>query len=349
MGDRELDVEATWSPGIRRVASSFRQWLATRLIGSAEATPEPLLEQFFQVARDIESNPQQGLDVVARFLAQICRPAAFVWVPNGAVRSQVLRGGMDLLVPLSPLAQGVGLARNESLLLSGAEQGHRRFSSADALLADSIVEHVRRSLAFDQAVERGRNEERLRLAQDLHDDIGARLLTLMYTAPSPEMEDYLRLTLQDLKTLTRGLAVSNQLLSHAVAEWKADASQRLNQARVDLRWSAEYDIDVPLGVVQWSAITRILRELITNAIAHAQARKVEVRLVLNADQLEVTVLDDGAGKEPTHWSPGLGTGGVRKRVRQLGGGVQWTERPEGGIECRVTVDRLSASALDRRT
>ena len=70
-------------------------------------------------------------------------------------------------------------------------------------------------MAFDQAVEHGRSEERVRIAQDLHDDIGARLLTLMYKAQTPEMEDYVRHTLQDLKTLTRGLAAPNHRLSHA--------------------------------------------------------------------------------------------------------------------------------------
>ena len=53
------------------------------------------------------------------------------------------------------------------------------------------VEQLKRAVAYDKAVERGRSEERARIAQDLHDDIGARLLTLMYKAQSPEMESSL--------------------------------------------------------------------------------------------------------------------------------------------------------------
>ena len=164
-------------------------------------------------------------------------------------------------------------------------------------------------LPSTQAVEQGRGEERRRLAQDLHDDIGARLLTLMYKAQSPEMEDYARHTLQDLKTLTRGLAASNQLLSHALAEWKADITQRLGSARIELKWSAEQDTDVVLSMVQWSGLTRVLRELVSNVMAHADARCVEIAFRLSADRLEIRLQDDGSGQAPQNWAPGLGLGG----------------------------------------
>ena len=192
-------------------------------------------------------------------------------------------------------------------------------------------------------MEQGRSEERRRLAQDLHDDIGARLLTLMYKAQSPEMEDYARHTLQDLKTLTRGLAAANQPLAHALAEWKADISHRLSAAHVELKWTATQDTDVELSVVQWSTLTRVLRELVTNVIAHAQARTVEIDVKLVSDRLLVIVADDGTGHAPAQWAPSLGVGGVRKRVRQLGGEVSWQERSPHGISCRVCVERLSAS------
>ena len=171
----------------------------------------------------------------------------------------------------------------------------------------------------------------------------ARVLTLMYKAQSPEMEDYARHTLQDLKTLTRGLAASNQPLSHALAEWKADIAQRLTSAHITLKWTATQDTDVVLSMVQWSALTRVLRELVTNVMAHAQARAIEIDVSLISDRLVVTVTDDGIGQSPDQWAPGLGLGGVRKRVRQLGGEVTWRERLPQGICCRVTVERLSAT------
>ena len=223
-----------------------------------------------------------------------------------------------------------------------AHRGRRLFTQEDARLTDRIVEQLRRAVAFDKAVEQGRSEERMRLAQDLHDDIGARLLTLMYKAQSPEMEEYVRHTLQDLKTLTRGLAAPSHRLSHAAAEWKADLTQRLTAAHVALGWSCNFDEDMLLTVVQWSALTRVLRELVSNAIAHAQAQRVDIEFTLAADQLQLTVTDNGNGRNPRAWSHGLGLGGVRKRVKQLGGAVEWREVEPRGISCQVTIREWSA-------
>jgi signal transduction histidine kinase len=222
-------------------------------------------------------------------------------------------------------------------VLGLAARGRRLFTSEDARLADRIVELIARAVEYDQAVERGRSEERARIAQDLHDDIGARLLTLMYQAPTPEMEDYLRHTLKDLKTLTRGLAAPSHRLSHAVAEWKADLSQRLGAADCDLGWSFTFDADFELTVVQWSALTRILRELVSNAIAHARATRVDVEAAILGGRLTLTVRDNGRGGDPASWAHGLGLGGVRKRVKQLGGEVAWETQAPQGIVCRVSV------------
>ena len=184
-------------------------------------------------------------------------------------------------------------------------------------------------------MERGRHEERQRIAQDLHDDIGARLLTLMYQAPTPEMEDYIRHTLQDLKTLTRGLAASEHHLSHAAGEWKADLSQRLNAAQARLEWACSYEQDLLLTMVQWSALTRLLRELVSNALYHGHASCIEVSLRFEATGLTLTVADDGVGRNPQTWAHGLGLGGVRKRVKLLGGEVQWRENSPSGIVCEA--------------
>ena len=153
-------------------------------------------------------------------------------IPRESSAIRVVADGSAMMLPV-PQLNGEGAADavdpSRSIVLRFAHRGRRLFTSEDARLADRIVEQLRRAVAFDKAVEQGRSEERARLAQDLHDDIGARLLTLMYKAQSPEMEEYVRHTLQDLKTLTRGLAASNHRLSHAAAEWKADLTQRLKE------------------------------------------------------------------------------------------------------------------------
>ena len=322
------------------VYAGARQWILNQMVGTSVLTTERTFEQLYRVAREVQEQPGRYTALLGQLLRELFEPLEALRVERVASRSRVVGGGSALLVPVR--AGSADDSPPLALVLRFARRGKRLFTSEDARLADRVVEQLRRAVAYDQAVERGRSEERLRIAQDLHDDIGARLLTLMYKAQSPEMEDYVRHTLLDLKTLTRGLAASEHRLSHAAAEWKADLTQRLTAAHVQLGWSFELDRDVRLSVVQWSALTRVLRELTSNAIYHAAASRVDVSFSLVGKQLLLNVADDGSGREPQAWSHGLGLGGVRKRVKLLGGEVRWRENLPRGIVCEVRVAEFIA-------
>jgi signal transduction histidine kinase len=323
------------------VYSGARQWILNQLLGSSMLTTERMFEQLYRIAREVEAHPERTAALLGQLLRELFEPIEVMVIDRTLTHARVASDGSTLLVPV-PVLTGAPDTGGGAIAIRFALRGRRLFVSEDARLTDRIVEQLRRAVAFDKAVEQGRSEERMRLAQDLHDDIGARLLTLMYKAQSPEMEEYVRHTLQDLKTLTRGLAAPNHRLSHAAAEWKADLTQRLTAAHVELHWSFEFDQDVLLSVVQWSALTRVLRELVSNAIAHARATRVEVQFSLAGDRLDLSVVDNGVGRNPRAWSHGLGLGGVRKRVKQLGGEVEWRELSPHGIGCRVVIRELTA-------
>lgn len=316
------------------VYAGARQWLLNHFIGGSMLTTERTFDKLYRAAREVQSRPARYTAMLGQLLRDLFEPLEVLRVDRVPVRSRVLGGGSMLVVPLRP-ADDEAPTPAAALVLRYAQGGRRLFTHDDARLADRVLDQLRRAVAYDQAVERGRFEERQRIAQDLHDDIGARLLTLMYQAPTPEMEDYIRHTLQDLKTLTRGLAAAEHRLSHAAAEWKTDLMQRLTVAHVVLDWYCIYDIDLRLSVVQWSALTRVLRELVSNSLYHGHATRVEVGLHFEGGRLRLHVADDGVGRNPRSWAHGLGLGGVRKRVKLLGGEVAWRENEPLGIVCDV--------------
>lgn len=320
--------------------SGARQWLLNQLRNQNVITTERMFEKLYRIAREVEAHPERTSSLLTQLLRELFQPLEAGVVDKRYTTPRVAHAGSTLLIPVPELAHS-DAPEHSTIVIRFAHHGRRLFTTEDARLAERVVEQLRRAVAFDQAVEQGRNEERLRIAQDLHDDIGARLLTLMYKAQSPEMEDYVRHTLQDLKTLTRGLAAPSHPLSHAAAEWKADLTQRLTAAHIALGWSFSADRDISLSVVQWSALTRVMRELVNNVISHSQARRVDIDFALEGDRVDLSVCDNGVGRNPKAWSHGLGLGGVRKRVKQLGGEVEWREVPGGGICCRVCVRRLS--------
>ncbi|MEY4764122.1 MAG: hypothetical protein RI907_795 [Pseudomonadota bacterium] len=327
-----------------------RRWLFNRLPGRDTLTMERLFQRLYRIAREVERRPDSLDASLMRLMREMFDPLE-VQIVQGELRHATLRGNGSVLLVKVPHIQGPALGHRPPavMLLKHAAKGQRLFTSEDARLADRVMEQLHRALSFDQAVEQGRSEERLRIAQDLHDDIGARLLTLMYQAPNSEIEEYIRHTIQDLKTLTRGLAAQSHGLIEAAGEWKRDLSQRLSAARCELDWHMTVDDEVTLTMVQWSALTRILRELVSNAISHAKATRVRVALTLTQDRLTLVVEDNGLGREPASWSHGLGLGGVRKRVKQMGGNVRWVEAQPRGIRCEVMVEPFSTSAQPTAT
>jgi signal transduction histidine kinase len=80
-----------------------------------------------------------------------------------------------------------------------------------------------------------------------------------------------------------------------------------------------------------------LRELVSNSLYHGNASRVEVVIDLHGTLFQLAVSDNGAGKAPLGWAHGLGLGGVRKRVKALGGTVVWKENQPNGIRCEVEV------------
>ena len=320
-----------------------RPWVLGQLTGPPALSPERMFDSLYRAARALEQSPGDAARQLGNLLREVFDPLALDTSSRQAARVRVSGDGATLVVPVPRPAPGAGggagrragSGSTATIVLRHASRGRRLFTAADVQLCERLLEQLARAVEYDRAVERGRAEERARIAQDLHDDIGARLLTLMYKAPDPEIEGYIRHTLQDLKTLTRGLAASDQRLSHAAAEWKADITQRLAAAGCSLQWNFSTDRDLRLSAVQWSALTRVLRELVNNIITHARASRVEIGLHLEAGRLQLDVDDDGVGTTPAAWSHGLGLGGVRKRVKLLGGQVAWTAREGGGIRCEV--------------
>ncbi|CAD5369858.1 membrane hypothetical protein [Rubrivivax sp. A210] len=322
------------------VYTALRRLIGEEWTGLSLPRAERIFERIYRAAREVQERPARYNATLTQLLRELFDPLEMKRVDRLPDRSRVVGGGSVLVVPVRRTDED-GVA-DLALMLRFAKRGQRLFTLEDARLADRVVEQLRRAVAYDKAVEHGRSEERLRIAQDLHDDIGARLLTLMYQAPTPEMENYIRHTLQDLKTLTRGLAASEHRLSHAAAEWKADLTQRLAAAQAELYWSVAFDQDRRLSVVQWSAVTRVLRELVSNALYHGHATRIEVRMSLEGRRFSLQVADDGQGCEPQAWSHGLGLGGVRKRVKLLGGGVAWRENKPRGIVCDVNVQAFAS-------
>jgi signal transduction histidine kinase len=193
-------------------------------------------------------------------------------------------------------------------------------------------------------------EEKLRMAQDLHDGVGHGLAVIAMQAgvalhvldkdpaaaraaleavrdTSREALDALRAELSWLagepapRTPRHGLADLDQLVA------------RVQAAGLEVHMDTDAPRALPADLD--NAAYSIAQEALTNVLRHADATRVALRIEAEDDTLVVTVTDDGRGGE-VH-DEGMGLTGMRERVAALGGTLAVGPLESGGFEVRATL------------
>jgi two-component system sensor histidine kinase UhpB len=121
-------------------------------------------------------------------------------------------------------------------------------------------------------------KERKRIASDLHDDLGAKLLTIVHTSNNDRISTLAREALEEMRLSVRGLTGRPMVLSDALADWRAEVVSRLRQAGIECEWRNPNDIiEEPLSSRTYVQTTRIVREAVSNIIKHSSASHVIIR------------------------------------------------------------------------
>src|SRR5690606_11148282 len=128
-----------------------------------------------------------------------------------------------------------GLAGLPPLRLTFPYSGRGLFSPSDVKLAGNLVTLLERAEESRQAYMRGVGEERRRMARDLHDDVGARLLTGLHTADE-RTRPTLQAALSDIRAIVSGLSGEEASLDRVLAETRHEAARRLEAAEIILDW-----------------------------------------------------------------------------------------------------------------
>lgn len=192
-----------------------------------------------------------------------------------------------------------------------------------------------RELETEQAV----SEERERIYRDLHDDVGAKLLSLVYRAATPQDADLARSALQDLRDVVSRTGAESFELDAVVADWRAECEKRLSEAGIRLDWRRIGEQgDLRLTQPQALNLGRILREAVSNVIRHAGATLVRVELAHADRDLSLTIGDDGRGcADPGNGRAGRGLRNIEMRAARLGGRFRRESPAAGGCIIGVTL------------
>ena len=186
-------------------------------------------------------------------------------------------------------------------------------------------------------------EERRRLARELHDEI-SQLLTVIQLSlhhvevDTPEMSrarDLLAKTQQEIHRIIYDLRPSLLDDLGLSAALKSHAQEHL--ARQGLSLSLEIEEGLPARPEIEIATFRIYQELVTNILRHAQAEHVSIELYERDGRLVLAVEDDGVGFDPDAKSAGVGLTGMRERAALLNGSIRFDSEPGMGTHVVVEI------------
>lgn len=205
------------------------------------------------------------------------------------------------------------------------DQGKRLFSIADANLANRLLELMRHSLDLHRAHEQGALEERHRIQRDLHDDVAARLLSLLHQTREPMISKFAQNALRGLRDVIHLLGAEEASLADVMTDIEAGAREQLAGLGVRFEWrSPNQWPDVMLNSQQHINMRRIAREAIANAIKHAHPQNIVVEVSLDNKTICLRVRNDGAISSPSSWKPNRGLNNIKSRATELGGTHKWS-------------------------
>ncbi len=185
-------------------------------------------------------------------------------------------------------------------------------------------------------------QERERIYSDLHDDLGAKLLTLIYRAESPVQADLARAILQDLRDVVTRSRGTPGTLADVLADIRSEAMHRLAAVGLGLDWDDPGDLPDPLlDTGDALHLHRIVREAISNTIRHAQARHLRIRVRAREGELLLELTDDGSGVS-NEVPLGSGMRNMRNRADELEGSIDWLAGTQGGAKVLLRMPLASS-------
>ena len=301
----------------------MRQWLWQRLAHRPGMQVQELLPDVVRIAFQPSRQAQES--AWTTLLHRIFEPLTLESLSDKSPgQVQIHEGGLQLRIPAC-----AGLPAH---LLGYPSRGRRLFGSKDVALVEALSQLMNEAERSRDAHQRGATDERKRIARDMHDDVGARLLMLIHRAPSPELVELARAAMNDLRTALNVMDAVAIPLADALADWRAEATARCDAAGVDLIWTAPTAPASELGSRQKSVIERALRESLTNALKHGQPRQIDICVVAESHSLTVHMRNDGPAAHPAQWLEGRGLRGMRHRLDEFGADLHTHTMPDGRTE-----------------
>ncbi len=246
-----------------------------------------------------------------------------------------------LVMPLLYAAVAVRLIQVYAQALQTAEGARKQLERRVQEISAEIERNFNQ--IAELRVEQIAEKERKRIAADLHDDLGAKLLTIVHTADNDRISTLAREALEEMRLSVRGLTGRPMVLSDALADWRAEVVSRLGQAGIECEWRNPNDIiEEPLSSRTYVQTTRIVREAVSNIIKHSGASHVIIAAEVHLEHHDfvLVIQDNGKGiplELDGRLDRGHGMTSMKHRAKQLSGQCLVESGPGFGTIIRLTL------------
>jgi signal transduction histidine kinase len=344
--------------------------------GAFEVIPAPewyLKDGAFDAARVIQAWQDKLEDALARGYAGMRINGNEDWLNGDLWRDfaayersldQWIRGLPMIVICSYPLGEGaiqiLDVARAHQFALA-KRRGEWEVLETPGL---RVAERVRNETAARERVEAAREEERTRIARELHDELGSRLTRVRWdiesldkevTATSPHVSPALHDRFSETARLVDATIDSIQRIAAELRPPILDdlglvaaLESQVQQFRRATGITGGLDVlldDADRGPTpeQATALFRIVQEALTNVSRHARASVVNIIIEHRGPELALEVRDNGVGISAAAMAkPGaLGVLGMRERAALVGGDLELTGRPGKGTVLTVRIPARS--------
>jgi signal transduction histidine kinase len=234
--------------------------------------------------------------------------------------------------------------------------GGGEFSETDQHFIEMLAAHAAIAIENARLFERDRElsviEERNRLARELHDSVTQTLFSVVLTAEAAStlverdaagakaqlerLQSLSRDALQEMRSLIFELRSADLASDGLVATLRKHCEILSRVRKIEIGVRVEHERGLPADMEQ--ELFRIAQEAVNNALKHAGARRIDVRLLMAPPLVTLTVRDDGRGFDPAAphiQSKRLGLTSMRERAEALGAKLSVESSPGAGATVRV--------------
>jgi signal transduction histidine kinase len=344
-------------PGVRLTLMD----IGRRNGNTLEYTTEPSLVLFDSVVKPGMKPPPIARPDRGTFVSSL--PVGYnrrLWDAHFSIAKTNLYTGFDAYVPWLAMMAGfvstmllyvlfhtLTAARRTAVALA---EGMTKELRASEHNLQRMNENLRRLSAHAENI---KEEERRRIAREIHDDLGQNLLALRIEADilcartgdrHPRLHARARATVNQIDATIKSVRqIINDLRPNvldlglnAAVDWQIAEFRRRTGLECDL---TETHQDIPVSDHCATALFRILQESLSNILRHANATRVQVVLRVERDWIWMSVGDNGIGFHPQgrHKTGSFGLVGIEERINILGGTCEIHSDPGSGTTIRVAV------------